>query len=169
MSLLLINTLEENDPAAQGVIRVLTAKTSSVTVFHTVKMKISPCIGCNACWLKTPGVCSVKDDYEQILIAYLQHDATVIITDTSLGFIRYRAKNIVDRMLPLATMYTCIVDGQMRHVPRYEKKYRLGIVYSGTADVSYMEQWLERVALNFDGISMGVYPVERCEEVSLCI
>ncbi len=133
MSLLLINTLEENDPAAQGAIRVLTAKTPSITVFHTVKMKISPCIGCNACWLKTPGVCSVKDDYEQILIAYLQHDATVIITDTSLGFIRYRAKNIVDRMLPLATMYTCIVDGQMRHVPRYEKKYRLGIVYSGTA------------------------------------
>ena len=87
-------------------------------------MKISPCIGCNACWLKTPGVCSVKDDYEQILIAYLQHDATVIITDTSLGFIRYRAKNIVDRMLPLATMYTCIVDGQMRHVPRYEKNGR---------------------------------------------
>ncbi len=169
MSLLLINTLEENDPVAQGVIHVLTAKTPSITVFHTVKMKISPCIGCNACWLKTPGVCSVKDDYEQILIAYLQHDATVIITDTSLGFIRYRAKNIVDRMLPLATMYTCIVDGQMRHVPRYEKKYRLGIVYSGTADVAYMEQWLDRVALNFDGISMGVYPVERCEEVSLCI
>lgn len=169
MSILIINTLEENDPAAQNAIRVLTAKTSGHTIFHTAKMNISPCIGCNACWLKTPGVCAVKDDYEQILKALLQHDAAFIITDTSLGFIRYKAKHIVDRMLPLGTMYTCFVDGQMRHIPRYEKRYRLGIVYAGAADKEYLEQWLERVALNFDGISLGAFPVEKCQEVSLCI
>lgn len=169
MNLLIINTLEENDPVAKNAISVLVAKTSSHTIFHTTKMKISPCIGCNACWLKTPGVCAVKDDYEQILKASLQHDATIIISDTSLGFIRYKAKNVVDRMLPLATMYTHIVDGQMRHIPRYEKSFRFGLVYSGTADIEYLEQWLGRFALNFNGISIGTFPVEKCEEVLLCI
>lgn len=169
MSLLLINTLEKDDPAAESAIRVLAAKSSAHTVFHTAKMKISPCVGCNACWLKTPGICAVKDDYEQILKAYLRHDATIMISGTSLDFISYKAKNVVDRMLPLATMYTCITDGQMRHVPRYEKAYRLGIVYSGAADRVYMEQWLKRVALNFHGTSIGVFPIEKCEEVSLCI
>ena len=167
MSLLMINTLDENDPAVKAVIDALSAKTSLHTVFHTENMKIMPCIGCNSCWLKTPGICALKDDYEQILKACLEHDTTIILSDTSLGFIRYKAKNIVDRMLPLGTMYTHIVDGQMRHIMRYEKKMRLGILYSGEADREYLQQWLQRVALNYDGISIGAFPVEKCGEVSL--
>lgn len=168
MSLLIINTLEEDDLALKDAISVLSAKTPVHTILHTAKMKITPCIGCNACWLKTPGICAVRDDYEQILKACLQHDTTIIISDTSLGFISYKAKNIVDRMLPLVTMYTHIVDGQMRHVPRYEKKYRFGVVYSGSVDAEYMEQWLGRFALNFDGISIGAFPIEKSREVLLC-
>lgn len=168
MNLLIINTLEEDNPTVLEAINYLTEKTSAYQIFHTESMKINPCIGCNVCWLKTPGICSLKDDYEQILKACLQHDTTIIISDTALGFISYKAKNIVDRMLPLATMYTHIVDGQMRHVPRYEKKFRFGLVYSGAADIEYTEQWLSRFALNFDGISIGAFPIEKCREVSLC-
>jgi len=168
MSVLIINTLDENDPAGKAAIDVLSAKTSLHTIFHTANMKIMPCIGCNACWLKTPGICAVKDDYEQLLKAYLQHDTTIIISDTALGFIRYKAKNIVDRMLPLGTMYTHIVDGQMRHIPRYEKEMRFGLLYSGAADIAYMRQWLQRFALNFGGKSIGAFPIEKCGEVSLC-
>lgn len=169
MSLLIINTLEENDPITQETINRLIKNTSIYKIFHTEKMKIFPCIGCNACWLKTPGMCLLKDDYEQILKAYLQYDITLFICGTSLGFISYKAKNIVDRMLPLATMYTHIVNGQMRHIPRYEKQYRFGLVYYGIADTMYMEQWLERFALNFNGISIGAFPIEKCEEILLCI
>lgn len=168
MSLLIINTLEEDDPLGKDAISILSAQTSLHTIFHTTKMKITPCIGCNACWLKTPGICAVKDDYEKILKACLQHDTTIIISNTSLGFINYKAKTIVDRMLPLATMYTHIVNGQMRHIPRYEKRFQFGLVYSGFADIEYMEQWLVRFALNFNGVSIGVFPIERCGEVSLC-
>lgn len=168
MSLLIINTLEEDNPVTQEVINCLIKKTSTYKIFHTEKMKILPCIGCNACWLKTPGICSLKDDYEQILKAYLQYDTTLFISGTSLGFISCKVKNIVDRMLPLATMYTYIVDGQMRHIPRYEKQYRFGLVYYGIADTTYIGQWLERFALNFNGISIGAFPIEKCEEVLLC-
>lgn len=166
---MIINTLDEHNPIVQEMIHNLTEKASAYQIFHTENMKIAPCIGCNACWLKTPGVCALKDDYEQILKAYLQYDAEIILCDTALGFVRYKAKNMVDRMLPLATMYTHIVDGQMRHVPRYDKKYRFGLIYSGVADEGYMNQWLERVALNFDGVSVGAFPAEKYREVSLCI
>lgn len=168
MSLLILNTLAENDPRAKDAIRELSARTPVYTVFHTAGMKISPCIGCNACWLRTPGICAVQDDCEKILRACLQHDSVILISDTCLGFIRYPAKNIVDRMLPLATMYTHIVNGQMRHVPRYEKKFQFGLVYSGAADTAYLEQWWERFALNFNGESIGVVPIEKCGEVRLC-
>lgn len=169
MNLLIINTLEENLPEVKSAIHDLSARTSECKVFHTLGMKISPCIGCNACWLRTPGICALKDDYEQILKAYPQSDAILLISGTSFGFINHKAKNIVDRMLPLVTMYTRIVDGQMRHIPRYEKRYRFGLVYSGLMDTSYIDQWLKRAALNFNGTSIGAFPIQACGEVSLCI
>lgn len=153
----------------QEITDYLIGKARAYRIFHTENMKIVPCMGCNACWLKTPGICVCKDDYEQILKAYLQYDAAIMICDTALGFVRYTAKNIVDRMLPLATMYTHIVDGQMRHVPRYDKQYRFGLIYTGAADALYMNQWLERAALNFNGVSIGAFPAERYREVSLRI
>jgi len=36
-------------------------------LIDTTGMNISHCVGCNCCWLKTPGVCAIQDDYEPIL------------------------------------------------------------------------------------------------------
>ena len=169
MNLLIINTLPEAEPAAQQAICALAEKVDEYHVIHTAAMRIAPCVGCNSCWLKTPGVCALKDDYEQILKAYLEYDAAIFISGTSLGFIDHRTKNLIDRSIPLGTMYTHVVNGQMRHVPRYDKVFHFGLIYTGEADREYLELWLKRVALNFNSISIGVFPVEKMQEVSLCI
>lgn len=168
MSLLIINTLSEADPAAQEAICSLAGKAAEYRVFHTAKMQIAPCIGCNACWLRTPGICALKDDYEQILKAYLEYDAIIFISGTSLGFIDHKMKNLIDRAIPLATMYTHVVNGQMRHIPRYDKVFRFGLIYTGAADQEYLELWLARFALNFNGVSIGTFPAGKCGEVALC-
>ena len=85
MRLLIINTLPKEHLLAEKAICRLEEKTAECKTFYIKDMKITPCIGCNACWLKTPGICAVKDDYEQILRAYLQYDVTVFISDTTLG------------------------------------------------------------------------------------
>ena len=74
-------------------------------------------------------------------------------------------KNVIDRMLPLANMYIHIVDGQCRHLPRYDKRYRFGLLYDGQADREYLNEWLARVALNFGGDSIGAFPVSQAKEV----
>lgn len=168
-SLLIVNTLARDDPSVKGVLGTLAPKATAHTVFHTADMAIAPCVGCTTCWLRTPGVCAIKDDYGRILRAFLRHDAMVILCEASLGFFGHRAKNIVDRMLPLMTMYLCVVDGQVRHVPRYEGKRGLGIAYSGVAGAEYLDYWLGRVALNFGGASLGAFSIETCEEMRLCI
>ena len=117
----------------------------------------------------TPGVCAIKDGYEELLKAYLQYDAVVFLSGTALNFVDYRMKNVIDRTLPLATMYTHIVDGQFRHVPRYDKKFRFGLMYSGSADGGYLNRWMERVMLNFGGENMGAYPIDHAKEVLSCI
>lgn len=111
----------------------------------------------------------MKDDYEPILKAYLQYDDIVFLAGTALGFVNHKMKNIIDRILPLATMYTCFEDGQMRHVPRYDKHFRFGLLYSGKADGEYLSLWLQRVAVNMHGESMGAFPITESKEVLSCI
>lgn len=129
----------------------------------TTKMKISPCIGCNYCWLKTPGKCSVKDDHEGILKKVIQADRLWLVADTQFGFISYKGKNIVDRLPPLVTMNLHIKNGEMRHVPRYDKLPDLGVIYCGNGDKEYLEQWTERAALNLAVHSLGAYSIDEIE------
>ena len=59
--LLIVNTLPEDDPAVFPALKVLGRGVGEVRVIHTYEKNLRPCIGCNACWLVTPGVCAVKD------------------------------------------------------------------------------------------------------------
>ena len=169
MSLLIVNLLPEDDPAARAAIGTLGAAVPDRRVIHAYEKNLRPCVGCNARWLVTPGACPPRDGCEELLRAYPEYDATVFLAGTALNFVDHRMKNVVDRLLPLATMYIHIVDGQCRHVPRYEKKLRLGLLYSGTADGTYLNRWMERVTLNLGGESLGSYPIAEAKEVLSCI
>lgn len=132
-------------------------------------MHISHCVGCNFCWLKTPGICAIKDDYEPILKKMSRADQVWLISDTHFGFVSYQTKNIVDRVMPLATMYLKIRDGQMRHVMRYDHQPDFGIIYTGEGDQTYLERWCGRTALNFGSSSLGVFSVENRKEAVSCM
>ena len=165
MRLLIVNTLPKEAPAAQAAVQELRENVTELRVINAYEMELQPCVGCNACWLKTPGICSIKDGYDELLRAYLEYDAAVFICGTALNFVDHRMKNVIDRMLPLANMYIHIVDGQCRHLPRYDKRYRFGLLYDGQADRDYLNEWLARVALNLGGDSIGAFPVSQAKEV----
>ena len=93
----------------------------------------------------------------------------MFLAGTALNFVDHRMKHVIDRLLPLATMYIHIVDGQCRHVPRYDKEYRFGLLYAGTADGDYLNHWLDRMVLNLGGSSLGVFPIHQAKEVLSCI
>lgn len=169
MNLLIVNTLPEKDETAKKAVETLRPKADQCRVIHAYEKNLRPCIGCNACWLRTPGICSVKDGYEELLKEYLAADAVVFLSGTALNFVDYRMKNVIDRILPLATMHIHIVKGECRHVPRYRKDLRFALLYSGKADEAYLNRWMDRVMLNLGGENLGVYPIADAEEVSLCI
>lgn len=135
----------------------------------TTDMNISHCIGCNYCWLKTPGICTIKDDYEEILVKMIEAEQIWLLADTKYGFVSYKAKNIIDRVMPLVTMYLKIQNGQMRHVMRYKDTADFGVVYYGEADSEYLQHWSERVALNFGSSSLGAYGKEKLMEAISCM
>ena len=138
-------------------------------LIDTTGMNISHCIGCNYCWLKTPGICAIRDDYEPILKKMNKADQVWLISDTRFGFVSYQTKNIVDRVMPLVTMYLKIQNGQMRHVMRYDHQPDIGIIYTGEGDQAYLERWCQRVTLNLGSRSLGAFPAEHREEAVSCM
>ena len=61
--ILIVNTT--SDLSVTDKLRNLTdSKGIDAQFIECKELKINPCIGCNHCWLKTPGICSIKDDYE---------------------------------------------------------------------------------------------------------
>ena len=168
-SLLIVSVLPKSDPTAEEALGKIKSISPDAKVIYAYEQNFSPCVGCNACWLITPGICAIKDGYEELLKAYLTYDSVLFLSGTTLNFVDHRMKNLIDRLLPLVTMYIRIADGQCRHVPRYDKKFRFGLLYSGQADNAYLNRWLERVMLNFDGESLGAYAIGNVVEVLSCI
>lgn len=157
--ILIINTLE-NKQTVQLIEDKLKTCGKEYEMIHTADMEIHHCVGCNYCWLKTPGICAIKDDYEVILKKMIQAEQMWIVADTHFGFVSYKGKNIVDRMMPLVTMNLHMKGGQMRHVTRYKKTADFGVIYQGNGDKEYLNRWSERVALNFSSKSLGAYSIE---------
>lgn len=157
MKNLLISTLEKNSTYSNTVIKELDSAGFKSSLISTDGLKISHCIGCNDCWIKTPGLCCIKDDYEKILIKMLLADRVIILTEAKLGFVSSRTKNIIDRILPLATMHLKIQNGQMRHYSRYNKMPDMGLLFIGNAQQDYLKLWLDRVMLNLHGTSLGAF------------
>ena len=165
---LIVNTTSDHS-ITEELKTQLKGKGIDAEIIETDSMRISHCIGCNYCWLKTPGVCSIKDDYEIILKKVIHADQLWVISETALGFLDHKGKNIFDRILPIATMNLRFVGNQMRHIPRYEKRTDIGIIYSGEPDRDYLERWSKRVALNFESSSLGVFEKNKLKEAVSCM
>ncbi|MBR6943545.1 MAG: flavodoxin family protein, partial [Fibrobacter sp.] len=111
---LVLNTLESGDYTEQ-INKLLENNDFDIEIINTANMKIAHCMGCNQCWLKTPGVCAIKDDYESIIKKLVKADNLWIVSDTHFGFLDYRGKRVLDRIMPMLNMYIMFRDGWMRH------------------------------------------------------
>ena len=156
---LVLNTLESGDYSKQ-INAIVAGKGTKVEIINTASMRIAHCIGCNQCWLKTPGVCSIKDDYESIVKKLVKTDNLWIVSDTRFGFVDYRGKRVLDRIMPMLNMYLTFRGGWMRHELRYHAM-NVGLIYKGNGDQKLLEDWCERTAANIGGHSLGVIALDK--------
>ncbi|SMC44442.1 hypothetical protein SAMN06296952_1180 [Oscillospiraceae bacterium] len=165
---LIVNTTEDKGITSR-LRQYALDKGIEADIVEASDMKISHCIGCNHCWLDTPGECSVKDDYEVIIRKLLKADQMWVISNTALGFIDHKGKNVYDRILPILTMNLKFIKGQMRHICRYDNRVDMGLIVTGECDKEYLGSWNKRVALNVDSKALGVYGIEELKEASACM
>jgi len=87
-------------------------------------LKVSGCLGCFACWTKTPGACCIPDEMASVLALARQAEALVIATPVYVDGMTGQLKMVLDRMIPLVHGAVRFVDGHMRHPQRAETTIR---------------------------------------------
>ena len=169
MKLLIINAASENDATTKLAIESLTKNAAKHKIINASDLTISYCIGCCTCMLETPGTCCLKDDYAEIFQSLFAFDTVIFISDTALDFIHHKTINILQRMFPLVTVFSCFQNGKILHTPRYDKSFRLGLLYKGDVNQQLLNNWFTQYAEHFSSSVLGVYPIEQAEEVFTCI
>jgi multimeric flavodoxin WrbA len=91
---------------------------AEVELFYTKKLKINPCLGEYNCWFKTPGVCSQKDDMQELVPKLMAADILVLATPLYVDGMTGPMKNLLDRAIPIGDPVIEIRDGHCRHIGR---------------------------------------------------
>lgn len=100
-----------------------------VNVIHCSKENIKPCLGCFACWNKTPGKCVISDDMDDILKQLVAAD--IIIWSFPLYYFSVPGilKNFIDRQLPLNLPFMSDEESG-GHPSRYDISHQSHILIS---------------------------------------
>ena len=89
------------------------------------------CIGCFGCWLKTPGRCVIKDEYQEMGMKLSKVDELLIISKATFGSYSSAVKNVLDRSISYVSPYFVIRKGEMHHQERYHKNLKISAIFYG--------------------------------------
>lgn len=117
--------------------------------------EINPCIGCLACWVKTPGRCIHRDAMDQLLPQVAESDVIGFATPLYVDNVSGIMKNFMDRCIPMVDPHMETDEhGETRHLRIHEKpRHVLAISNCGFPEQSHFEVLrilFRRVARNMD-------------------
>jgi len=95
---------------------------AEIELLHVCDLEVKPCLGCFACWIKTPGVCVQKDDMKDLLAKRQEADALILATPVFVDGMTSKMKAVLDRSIPLVQPFFEIRDNHCRHPPLREQK-----------------------------------------------
>ncbi|MGB8656675.1 MAG: flavodoxin family protein [Candidatus Zixiibacteriota bacterium] len=88
--------------------------------------QITPCNGCYACWMKTPGQCAFQDDMDELLPKFVSSSIVGFATPLYVDNVTGLMKNFMDRLIPIGDPHIEKDEhGESRHVKRYDKPTKL--------------------------------------------
>lgn len=115
---------------------------------------IQNCIGCFGCWLKTPGVCVIRDNYGDMGELFSKCDELTIISKCCYGGYSPFVKNVLDRAISYIHPNLVIRNGEMHHKRRYDNQINMKIVFYGEDITAREKKTAEKLikgnAVNYD-------------------
>lgn len=106
------------------------AERVEIQELHVSNLQIRPCLGCFACWNKTPGKCCLSDDMAQVLEAQLWADVVVWSFPLYYFTVPGGLKNLIDRQLPMSLPFMSADSESGGHPSRYDMSGKRHVVIS---------------------------------------
>ncbi|SHO48876.1 flavodoxin family protein [Anaerocolumna xylanovorans] len=100
---------------------------------------IKNCIGCFGCWIKTPGMCVIKDDYRNMGQLLSKCDELIIISSCLYGSYSPFVRNVLDRSISFLLPYFMHKNGETHHKNRYNNHFTLSVHFYGN-DITEAER-----------------------------
>ena len=140
------NTLKLAKAFLAGFTQTQSADTEIVDIY---KLNIRECLGCFACWSKTPGKCAITDDMTDVLQKILRADVVVWSFPLYYFSLPSRLKMVIDRQLPLALPFMEGDASAGGHRSRYDMSGKRNVVIS-TCGFYIAEENYNAVNAQFD-------------------
>ncbi|MDR0580411.1 MAG: NAD(P)H-dependent oxidoreductase [Campylobacteraceae bacterium] len=117
----------------------LLGKNHLVKVINLKDYNIKYCVGELFCWIKTPGLCIVKDDTNIINKIYIESEFVIFISPIKYGFINSKLKTMLDKLLPLLNIKFEYINGIARHQKRYKKYPKTSFLFDFMSNESKLD------------------------------
>jgi multimeric flavodoxin WrbA len=94
---------------------------------------IAACQGDFGCWLKTPGICIIKDSGRDIAGEAINSDMVILLSPVTFGGYSAELKKALDRIICLMSPFFMKINGEFHHKKRYRR-------YPGLIGVGVLEK-----------------------------
>ncbi len=157
MKAVILNGSNKDDSVLFNVQKIIYDELGSIKweaeSFILHEIKIAACQGDFGCWVKTPGVCIMKDDGQDIAGAFINSDMTVLLSPVTFGGYSAELKKAVDRLICIVSPLFTKIGGEFHHRKRYSRyPILIGIGVIEKADEESGEifkKLVSRNAINF--------------------
>ena len=82
------------------------------------KKKISHCIGCFGCWVKTPGRCVIRDNATDVYPLIAKSEKILYVSRICYGSYDTVMKTMLERAIPIQQAFIRLHNGETHHVQR---------------------------------------------------
>jgi multimeric flavodoxin WrbA len=97
------------------------------TLVLSKEKSITHCIGCFGCWIKTPGTCVLKDDFQNQGKNVSHAEELIVISKCTYGGFSPFVKNVVDRSIPSLLPFFSVRNKELHHTARAKHQLQLKI------------------------------------------
>lgn len=120
----------------------------------TAKGKYARCKGCFECWVKTPGKCVISDDIQQVPLMLSKSEKMIIVSKNYYGGLSPEIKRVLDRTIPYISPFFRIVNNEMHHKMRYNKKLDIYVYFYGD-NITKEEKQTSKKLITANAINFG--------------
>lgn len=105
-------------------------KQCAIEEIQVNKLDLQPCLGCFACWNKTPGKCVINDDMKMVIEKLLWADTIIWSFPLYYFNVPGKLKTLIDRQLPMVLPFMVSEAENGSHPARYDMSDKRNVLIS---------------------------------------